>query len=53
MEFEVKLLQDFRRRGDARDGAAAFENDPLLSRDVRAALSALSLHSEPWDVRQR
>src|SRR5260221_644230 len=27
----------------------AFENDPLLSRDVRAALSALSQHSEPWD----
>jgi glutamate synthase domain-containing protein 2/glutamate synthase domain-containing protein 1/glutamate synthase domain-containing protein 3 len=27
----------------------AFENDPLLSRDVRGALSALSQHSEPWD----
>jgi glutamate synthase domain-containing protein 2/glutamate synthase domain-containing protein 1/glutamate synthase domain-containing protein 3 len=27
----------------------AFENDPLLSRDVRGALSALSLQSEPWD----
>jgi glutamate synthase (ferredoxin) len=27
----------------------AFENDPLLSRDVRAALTALSQQSEPWD----
>src|ERR1700757_4279469 len=27
----------------------AFENDPLLSRDVRGALSALSQQSEPWD----
>ena len=27
----------------------AFENDPLLSRDVRGALAALSQHSEPWD----
>jgi glutamate synthase (ferredoxin) len=27
----------------------AFENDPLLSRDVRGGLSALSEQSEPWD----
>lgn len=27
----------------------AFENDPLLSRDVRRALTALSQQSEPWD----
>src|SRR5467141_3591429 len=27
----------------------AFEKDPLLSRDVRGALSSLSQQSEPWD----
>src|SRR5207302_361831 len=27
----------------------AFEKDPLLSRDVRSALTALSQQSEPWD----
>jgi glutamate synthase (NADPH/NADH) large chain/glutamate synthase (ferredoxin) len=27
----------------------AFEKDPLLSRDVRGALAALSQQSEPWD----
>jgi glutamate synthase domain-containing protein 2/glutamate synthase domain-containing protein 1/glutamate synthase domain-containing protein 3 len=27
----------------------AFEKDPLLSRDVRSALTALSQKSEPWD----
>src|SRR5256885_13951135 len=27
----------------------AFEKDPLLSRDVRGALNALSQRSEPWD----
>src|SRR6266436_686665 len=27
----------------------AFEKDPLLSRDVRTALTALSQQSEPWD----
>jgi glutamate synthase (NADPH/NADH) large chain/glutamate synthase (ferredoxin) len=27
----------------------AFENDPLLSRDVRGALAALSQEAEPWD----
>ncbi len=48
--FELKLLEGF-----SADAAMlsmvppAFENDPLLSRDVRAALAALSQHSEPWD----
>src|SRR6202030_3588213 len=28
---------------------AAFQKDPLLSRDVRGALTALSQQSEPWD----
>src|SRR5215467_11247478 len=27
----------------------AYENDPLLSRDVRAALASLCQHGEPWD----
>src|SRR5258708_20627911 len=27
----------------------AFDKDPLLSRDVRSALTALSQQSEPWD----
>src|SRR5712692_9418538 len=27
----------------------AFEKDPMLSRDVRSALTALSQQSEPWD----
>jgi len=48
--FEVKLLQGFSPEEAMLTMAPpAFENDPLLSRDVRAALSALSLHSEPWD----
>jgi glutamate synthase domain-containing protein 2/glutamate synthase domain-containing protein 1/glutamate synthase domain-containing protein 3 len=48
--FELKLLEGF-----APDEAMlalvppAFENDPLLSRDIRAALTALTQHSEPWD----
>jgi len=48
--FELKLLEGF-----APDAAMlsmvppAFENDPLLSRDVRGALHSLSQHSEPWD----
>src|ERR1700751_5928419 len=48
--FELKLLEGF-----SADAAMlsmvppAFENDPLLSRDVRAALASLSHHSEPWD----
>src|ERR1700737_586279 len=48
--FELKLLEGF-----SADAAMlsmvppAFENDPLLSRDVRAALPSLSEHGEPWD----
>ena len=48
--FELKLMQ-----GLSADAALlalvppAFEKDPLLSRDVRAALSALSQQNEPWD----
>jgi glutamate synthase domain-containing protein 2/glutamate synthase domain-containing protein 1/glutamate synthase domain-containing protein 3 len=48
--FELKLLEGF-----APDEAMltlvppAFENDPLLSRDIRAALTSLSQQSEPWD----
>src|SRR5713226_5299469 len=48
--FELKLLEGF-----AADAAMlamvppAFENDPLLSRDVRTALASLSQHGEPWD----
>src|SRR6202795_4812955 len=49
--FELKLLEGF-----GTDEAMltmvppAFENDPLLSRDIRAALTSLSQQSEPWDV---
>src|SRR4029077_11629561 len=48
--FELKLLEGF-----APDEAMltmvppAFENDPLLSRDIRAGLTSLSQQSEPWD----
>jgi glutamate synthase domain-containing protein 2/glutamate synthase domain-containing protein 1/glutamate synthase domain-containing protein 3 len=48
--FELKLLE-----GISADAAMlsmvppAFENDPLLSRDVRAALASLSQQGEPWD----
>jgi glutamate synthase (ferredoxin) len=48
--FELKLLEGF-----SPDEAMlamvppAFENDPLLSRDVRGALAGLSQRSEPWD----
>ncbi len=48
--FELKLMQGF-----SPDEALlalvppAFENDPLLSRDIRAALDALSQENEPWD----
>ncbi len=48
--FELKLLEGF-----SPDEAMlamvppAFENDPLISRDVRAALNSLSQHTEPWD----
>ena len=48
--FELRLLD-----GLAPDEAMlamvppAFENDPLLSRSIRAALTSLSRESEPWD----
>src|ERR1700730_5057174 len=48
--FELKLLEGF-----SADAAMlsmvppAFENDPLLSRDVRGALASLAQHGEPWD----
>ncbi|HYL63402.1 MAG TPA: glutamate synthase large subunit [Candidatus Methylomirabilis sp.] len=48
--FELKLLQ-----GLAADEAMlslvppAFENDPLVPRDIRAGLMSLSQDSEPWD----
>jgi glutamate synthase domain-containing protein 2/glutamate synthase domain-containing protein 1/glutamate synthase domain-containing protein 3 len=48
--FELKLLESL-----PPDEAMlalvppAFERDPHLSRDVRAALTAVSQHSEPWD----
>jgi glutamate synthase domain-containing protein 2/glutamate synthase domain-containing protein 1/glutamate synthase domain-containing protein 3 len=48
--FELKLLE-----GMAPDEAMlslvppAFEKDPHLSRDVRAALAALTQQGEPWD----
>jgi len=48
--FELKLLEGF-----SADAAMlsmvppAFENDPLLSRDVRGALASLTQHGEPWD----
>src|SRR5271170_3930048 len=48
--FELKLLE-----GLSPEAAMlamvppAFENDPLLSRDVRGALAALSQVGEPWD----
>jgi glutamate synthase (NADPH/NADH) large chain/glutamate synthase (ferredoxin) len=48
--LEVKLLEGF----SAEESMLAlvppaFENDPLLSRDVKGALAALSQQSEPWD----
>src|SRR6202790_3108440 len=48
--FEIRLLE-----GLSSEEAMlamvppAFEKDPLLSRDVRNALTALSQQSEPWD----
>jgi glutamate synthase domain-containing protein 2/glutamate synthase domain-containing protein 1/glutamate synthase domain-containing protein 3 len=48
--LEAKLLEGF-----AAEEAMlalvppAFENDPLLSRDVRGALAALAQQGEPWD----
>src|ERR1700751_3022251 len=48
--LEVKLLEGFSPEAAMLPMVPpAFENDPLLSRDVRAALASLSHHSEPWD----
>src|SRR5262249_56240044 len=48
--FELKLLEGFSPEA-AMLGMVppAFENDPLLSRDVRGALASVSQASEPWD----
>ena len=48
--FELRLLEGF-SPDDAMLAMVppAFENDPLLSRAIRAALTSLSQESEPWD----
>ena len=48
--FELKLLEGFSAEAAMLSMVPpAFENDPLLSRDVRAALASLSQNGEPWD----
>src|SRR5579872_6247123 len=48
--FELKLLEGFGpEEAMLTMVPPAFENDPLLSRDIRAALTSLSQQSEPWD----
>jgi glutamate synthase domain-containing protein 2/glutamate synthase domain-containing protein 1/glutamate synthase domain-containing protein 3 len=48
--FEAKLLEGFSSEVAMLSMVPpAFENDPLLSRDVRAALASLSRYGEPWD----
>jgi glutamate synthase domain-containing protein 2/glutamate synthase domain-containing protein 1/glutamate synthase domain-containing protein 3 len=48
--FELKLLQGFSPEAAMLAMVPpTFENDPLLSRDVRGALASLSHQSEPWD----
>jgi glutamate synthase domain-containing protein 2/glutamate synthase domain-containing protein 1/glutamate synthase domain-containing protein 3 len=48
--FELKLLEGFSPEAAMLAMVPpAFENDPLLSRDVRGALASLSQASEPWD----
>jgi glutamate synthase domain-containing protein 2/glutamate synthase domain-containing protein 1/glutamate synthase domain-containing protein 3 len=48
--FEQKLLEGFSAEAALLAMVPpAFENDPLLSRDVRGALASLSQASEPWD----
>src|ERR1700726_746734 len=48
--FELKLLEGL-SADEAMLGLVppAFEKDPALSRDVRAALTAVSQQGEPWD----
>ena len=48
--FEVKLLEGLSpEQAMLALVPPAFEKDPLLSRDVRAALTTLSQTNEPWD----
>ena len=48
--FELKLLQGCQpEEAMLTMVPPAFENDPLLSRDIRAALTSFSQQSEPWD----
>ena len=48
--FELKLLEGFApEEAMLTMVPPAFENDPVLSRDIRAALTSLSQQSEPWD----
>jgi glutamate synthase domain-containing protein 2/glutamate synthase domain-containing protein 1/glutamate synthase domain-containing protein 3 len=48
--FELKLLEGFSPEAAMLAMVPpTFENDPLLSRDVRGALALLSQQSEPWD----
>src|SRR5580704_6932534 len=48
--FEQKLLEGYSPEAAMLSMVPpAFENDPLLSRDVRGALASLSQDSEPWD----
>jgi glutamate synthase domain-containing protein 2/glutamate synthase domain-containing protein 1/glutamate synthase domain-containing protein 3 len=48
--FEQKLLEGYSAEAAMLSMVPpAFENDPLLSRDVRGALASLSQDSEPWD----
>jgi glutamate synthase (ferredoxin) len=48
--FELKLLEGLTpEEAMLAMVPPAFENDPLLSRDIRAALTRLSQQSEPWD----
>jgi glutamate synthase (NADPH/NADH) large chain/glutamate synthase (ferredoxin) len=48
--FELRLLEGFSpEEAMVAMVPPAFEKDPLLSRDVRGALAALSQQSEPWD----
>src|ERR1700732_3338698 len=48
--LELRLLQGFSPEAAMLSLVPpAFDNDPFLSRDVRAALSSLSQEGEPWD----
>jgi glutamate synthase (ferredoxin) len=48
--FELKLLEGLSSEQSMLAMVPpAFEKDPLLSRDVRSALTALSHQNEPWD----